>query len=1397
MRSMGAAATMAATAAALVVMVWTQRTHTLQDSWRPVPGLDLDFTFGAGEAGAGARGFASRVMGGISQGNGGGLVDAEARLGASEANAPPSAPTKFYLYDEIYALFEPVVACATRADEHAHLGDLDALRVNAELEFYKSLKTHPWRVNRPCDATVFVVPALPHTERSLKPGCAPENFAIEELHEKVLAVLAKSKYFAANLGRDHMLFSAETDPKVAPGGGGGKKAALGLGEDGALRNVVTAAPGLGLVDSADSVLSAPSAALGGTLAGGQGFDLSVVKDIDVVVVPLRADDFEMKRVVTMAARLASVAVVETASDGGTSERKNSRVLLSDPRDAMFPQGVKPQYYVIKEIQTPKPRVFNAAKSDEALAKALRDAAVVRAAATPVVSNQRQLEINAAKAARALPASLGAQSVVVETRKLMPGRWGQAPGLQVSLAALGDGRPTESRLDLASRRAHDWWAKHFDSVGTASLGKASSKMRSTEDSVRLTDAADAFKRGNYCVLARPRAGGAFHGASLDAAVASAAASAVAAECVPVLVADVYPTLFARHAQWPTFVILVPHKFWEADAGKVLRVLRKVYGDPRDGSSAGSRKLAALRASAPDVLWHHPHSRVLKHLLESVAERSKTKLAAVAKTGKAETGKAACDESASAPTLALSELGAAASSARRAGLEGVAFGGEKSGRRKSRRSKLGSDDTESLLAELVSDTKHASLPEIASNDPTSLIDELTTPSAKQPKTEAFDLPADATLVEAPVPAGGSLEVPERTFQLPDDQVVEVGGSVEVPEEETIGIGSAPVPVPETETTTAAVGTAAYAAVQVGGSIPVLKKKARGRGDENTELDIEAAAALADMEGEEFETPEEDEVEEPEMEEPEVEDPESTTVTEEESESTTPEPESTTVPTEDDLFEPAAAELTRTSPTETPQSRPVAETPEKRSGGVEETPGVVSVEESPGIDQFEETSGVLYDTANADDTFANAIADALHADSGERESRVAARSVAKELKKVNTFPQKAPAVKGSENRHSVLLYAPEMGDSESSEERLAERVAELLRPSITNTNAGGFGGGGGGAPLVSINVNTNTGGVAPDLARAETPSVTQTVPETDASTSTALYQRLLRALSAKSGEGEATPALREAAKHFVDELAAAVGDNKKIKDPVSKPVAKQPDADVEPLPSDRAGAHVTETAQAVGLDDTLDRAATRSAVNPSDAGAANDGDRGDWTDARLPAWARGKAGEDATREDQESLKLRPQTSRKDTSENKPKKSKDDDDHFWDEVSEALVHTTPGDEHVLKPKPKKKKRTKREEMQELPDARQDFLAREKAGRASKKDRQTSKTGKSRIGSGMQDDPLDEDPDAREMAGIDGVIRTAEAMSKVWASTPKIKVGDTRDAPADVAKDTEVVDAHVKLNPS
>ena len=68
MRSMGAAATMAATAAALVVVVWTQRTHTLQDSWRPVPGLDLHATFAADEGVAGTfagGAFAGALAGGL------------------------------------------------------------------------------------------------------------------------------------------------------------------------------------------------------------------------------------------------------------------------------------------------------------------------------------------------------------------------------------------------------------------------------------------------------------------------------------------------------------------------------------------------------------------------------------------------------------------------------------------------------------------------------------------------------------------------------------------------------------------------------------------------------------------------------------------------------------------------------------------------------------------------------------------------------------------------------------------------------------------------------------------------------------------------------------------------------------------------------------------------------------------------------------------------------------------------------------------------------------------------------------------------------------------------------------------------------------------------------------
>ena len=51
--------------AALVLMVWTQRSHTLQGQWRPVPGLDLDATYGADDEGFGFD------LGGGNSGSGG------------------------------------------------------------------------------------------------------------------------------------------------------------------------------------------------------------------------------------------------------------------------------------------------------------------------------------------------------------------------------------------------------------------------------------------------------------------------------------------------------------------------------------------------------------------------------------------------------------------------------------------------------------------------------------------------------------------------------------------------------------------------------------------------------------------------------------------------------------------------------------------------------------------------------------------------------------------------------------------------------------------------------------------------------------------------------------------------------------------------------------------------------------------------------------------------------------------------------------------------------------------------------------------------------------------------------------------------------------------------------
>jgi hypothetical protein len=80
------------------------------------------------------------------------------------------------------------------------------------------------------------------------------------------------------------------------------------------------------------------------------------------------------------------------------------------------------------------------------------------------------------------------------------------------------------------------------------------------------------------------------------------------------------------RWADFAILVPHRYWAQDPAKVLRTLGRVYGDPRAAHGAGRVKLNALRATAPDLLWRHPASRVMDHLLKAAAARVARKVAA---------------------------------------------------------------------------------------------------------------------------------------------------------------------------------------------------------------------------------------------------------------------------------------------------------------------------------------------------------------------------------------------------------------------------------------------------------------------------------------------------------------------------------------------------------------------------------------------------------------------------------------------------------------------------------------------------------------------------------------------------------------------------------------------------
>jgi hypothetical protein len=207
MRSMGAAATMAATAAALVVVVWTQRTHTLQDSWRPVPGLDLHATFAADEGVAGTfagGAFAGALAAARGASGGAGLADAEASLGAGQTGDDESeSKAPFYMDDDAYRAYAPLLACVAESAAYTPLG--------VDLALFESLATHPWRVLEPCDASVFVVPALPASvPTSDRPECAEARLDPAALRAAALAAARRSPHFAARGGEDHAVFKSES-----------------------------------------------------------------------------------------------------------------------------------------------------------------------------------------------------------------------------------------------------------------------------------------------------------------------------------------------------------------------------------------------------------------------------------------------------------------------------------------------------------------------------------------------------------------------------------------------------------------------------------------------------------------------------------------------------------------------------------------------------------------------------------------------------------------------------------------------------------------------------------------------------------------------------------------------------------------------------------------------------------------------------------------------------------------------------------------------------------------------------------------------------------------------------------------------------------------------------------
>ena len=308
----------------------TARTRTLQDSWRPVPGFDLDATFDAGDAPGGgwSASAASRAVAANL------LAPAEPRLGEREESEEseenesrlggfPFAPPKFNVYHDINRAYEARAKCARRPLR----GDLGPRR-------------RVWCLR------LAVVSSLAHRETvrgvrlevALPRGAPPEDGATaESLARAPPNRLRRSAnpHFAANAGRDHVLFSAETaQTRNVPGA-----VRAWVGET--ARNVIPRDPvgSAGRTRDSSDRLTAPSASSRRveTMRG-------VTKNVDFVVVALDANEAEMHRLVRVARGRETTLVVTPARSAAAATTGRHLLAETEP----WPAGQQRQYYAFRE-----------------------------------------------------------------------------------------------------------------------------------------------------------------------------------------------------------------------------------------------------------------------------------------------------------------------------------------------------------------------------------------------------------------------------------------------------------------------------------------------------------------------------------------------------------------------------------------------------------------------------------------------------------------------------------------------------------------------------------------------------------------------------------------------------------------------------------------------------------------------------------------------------------------------------------------------------------------------------------------------------------------------------------------------------------------------------------------